>query len=75
MAEKKTIDRVVLDMKGYEEVQLYPSQSGQPSPDSVGTEQIKNDAVMMEDLNRSVKDKMMTDADRVTQEELDNFDV
>ena len=44
-------------------------------PDSVGTEEIKDDSVEMEDLNQKVKDKMMTDDDRVTQEEIENFNV
>ena len=47
----------------------------QPGPDSVGTEQIQDDSVMMDDLHQSVKDKMMTDDDRVTQEDINNFNV
>lgn len=47
---------------------------GQPGPDSVGTREIQNDSVEMEDLNRSVKDTMMTGDDRVTQDELDGFE-
>ena len=47
----------------------------QPGPDSVGTEEIKNNSVLMEDLNQEVKDTMLTDDDRVTQEDLNNFDV
>ena len=30
---------------------------------------------MMDDLHQSVKDKMMTDDDRVTQEDINNFNV
>ena len=41
-------------------------------PDSVGTRQIEDGSVMLEDLNPEVKDNM---ADRVTQEDLDNFNV
>lgn len=44
-------------------------------PDTVGTEQIIDGAVEMEDLNQSVKDEMMTKNDRVTKEQLDNFEV
>ena len=44
-------------------------------PDSVGTRQIQDDSVEMEDLNQKVKDKMMTDDDRVTQQDIDNFNV
>lgn len=46
---------------------------GQLGPDSVGSEEIADDSIMMEDLNQTVKDQMMTGEDRVTQEELDNF--
>ena len=41
-------------------------------PDSVGTEQIINEGVMMDDLHPEVKDSI---ADRVTSEELDHFRV
>ena len=44
-------------------------------PDSVGTRQIQDDSVEMEDLNQSVKDKMMTDDDRVTQQDIESFNV
>lgn len=44
-------------------------------PDSVGSEQIINDTVDMEDLNRNVKDKMLTDDDRVTSQDIENFKV
>lgn len=39
-------------------------------PDSVGTEEIKNGAVEMEDLNDNVRDAMLTG---VTQEQFDNI--
>ena len=44
-------------------------------PDTVGSREIKNDSVEMEDLNSRVKDAMVTDKDRVTQEQIDNFEV
>lgn len=44
-------------------------------PDSVGTRQIQDDSVEMEDLNQSVKDKMMTGDDRVTQKDIESFNV
>ena len=50
-------------------------EGGAPGPDSVGTEEIRNNSVLMEDLNQEVKDTMLTDDDRVTQEDLNNFDV
>ena len=44
-------------------------------PDSVGTQQIVDDSVEMEDLNQKVKDKMLTDDDRVTAQDIENFNV
>lgn len=41
-------------------------------PDSVGTEQIIDKSVKMEDLNQEVTDNI---ADRVTSEDLDKFEV
>ena len=41
-------------------------------PDSVGTEQIIDKSVKMEDLNQEVTDSI---ADRVTQDDLDGFEV
>lgn len=45
----------------------------QPGPDSVGSEEIRDDSVEMEDLSRGVKDTMLTGDDRVTQEDIDGF--
>ena len=42
---------------------------------SVGTEQIKEDSIMMDDLNSEVRDNMLTPSDRVTEEDLANFEV
>lgn len=51
-------------------------QPGVPIPrDTVDSEAIQDGAVQMEDLNDDVKDKMMTDDDRVTQEDINNFNV
>jgi hypothetical protein len=44
-------------------------------PDSVGSQEIKDESVEMVDLGKSVKDSMITDKDRVTQEQMDNFNV
>ena len=57
---------------------VQQSQNGggsQPAPDSVGSEQIVDGSVEMEDLNKKVKDAMVTGDDRVTQDELDKFNV
>ena len=47
----------------------------QPGPNTVGTDEIVDNSIMMEDLNEEVKDAMMTEDDRVTQDELADFDV
>lgn len=67
MAEK--IEKVVIDMGGRE---YEFAGGGQPTADSVGSEEIKNKAVMLEDLNDEVIDEM---AERVTQEDLAGFQV
>ena len=74
MGETIKINRMVIDMGG-NEYEFNGGGGGQPGPDTVGTEEIKDDAVMMEDLNQSVKDEMITKEDRVTDEELNTFDV
>lgn len=47
----------------------------QPGPNTVGSEQIMDGAVEMEDLNQEVIDTMMTENDRVTSTKLEGFDV
>ena len=71
MEEKFRIDSFVVDM-GDREYELS-GECGKPAPDSVGSDEIINDSIRMEDLNGDVKDKMVTDDDRVTREDLDNF--
>ena len=44
-------------------------------PNSVGTDEIQDGSVQMEDLNDDVKDTMLTDDDRVTQDDLGRFEV
>lgn len=47
-----------------------------PIPENtVDTRSIVDDTIEMQDLNQKVKDKMVTDDDRVTAEELANFEV
>ena len=70
----ETIDKMIIQV-GDKEYEFAGGGGSQPLPDSVGTEEIKDDSIEMEDLNQSVKDAMVTDADRVTQEELANFNV
>lgn len=74
LGETKTIDRMVVEI-GSKEYVFAGGGSGQPAADSVGSKEIKDEAVMMKDLNSEVKEAMMTENDRVTQEELDNFEV
>lgn len=68
------MDRFVVDM-GADEYVLDGGSGSRPGPNTVGTEQIIDGAVEMEDLNANVKDTMVTGEDRVTREELDQFDV
>lgn len=42
---------------------------------SIGSKEIQDDSVEMVDLSRNVKDTMLTGDDRVTQEDIDSFDV
>ena len=44
-------------------------------PNSVGTDELKDGGVEMEDLNDDVKDTMLTSDDRVTPDDIDKFDV
>lgn len=78
LREKKAIANFTLDMDGEE----YVMQGGggiTPGvpipPDTVNSDAIIDGAVQMEDLNHEVKDTMLTGEDRVTQHDLDNFEV
>ena len=82
MEQEKKFEKIRIDLRpfgwGIRDVDvIWPKghEGGAPGPDSVGTEEIKNNSVQMEDLNQEVKDTMLTDDDRVTQDELNNFDV
>lgn len=55
MAE--TIDKIIFDING-QEYEFAGGGGGTPGPDTVGTEQIIDGAVELEDLNTDVKDKM-----------------
>ena len=70
----ETINKFIFDING-EEYEFAGGGGGQPGPDTVGTKEIQNDSIEMEDLNQKVKDKMVTDDDRVTQDEIDGFEV
>ena len=82
MATEDKFEKITIDLRpfgwGIRDVDvIWPEdhEGGQPGPDSVGTKEIQNDSVEMEDLNQSVKDKMVPDDFRVTQDDLDNFEV
>lgn len=65
--------REVTVLRGGSSGELIP---GVPIPeDTVDSAAIQDGAVQMQDLNQDVKDTMVTGEDRVTQDELDNFDV
>lgn len=79
LGEKKPISKIIIEAGGDEYV--FEGSGGSITPgvpipaDTVDTEAIIDGAVEMEDLNQKVKDKMVTDDDRVTQEDLDNFNL
>lgn len=54
--EKKMITSLTIDMDGVDYV--MDGSGGTPGPDTVGTEQIIDGAVEMEDLNDDVKKNM-----------------
>ena len=62
-----------MSLKEY--IESIAGGGSQPAYDSVGTEQIKDESIEMQDLSKDVKGKMMTEEDRVSQEDLENFDV
>jgi len=80
MRQEDKFEKIWIDLRefgwGIREVPVvWPEghEGGAPGPDSVGTEEIRNDSVEMEDLNRSVRDAMVTGDDRVTEDELNGF--
>lgn len=79
LGETKPINKLIISMDGDDYVFEGGGGSitpGVPIPeDTVNSAAIIDGAVEMEDLNQSVKDAMVTENDRVTQEELDGFEV
>ena len=76
--EKKSLTTLTIEMDGTDYVMEGGGgiKPGVPiPPDTVDSAAIQNNAVMMEDLNPEVKDSMLTGNDRVTQEDLDNFEI
>lgn len=79
LGETKPINKLIISMDGDDYV--FEGSGGGITPgvpipeDTVNSAAIIDGAVEMEDLNQSVKDAMVTENDRVTQEELDGFEV
>lgn len=57
LEDVKPINQLIIEIDGNEYV-FTGGSSGPLPPDSVGTEQIIDGAVVMDDLNNSVKDKI-----------------
>ena len=57
MAETQTFNKLIVEIGGVD-YEYAGGGSGPLGPDTVGTEQIMDGAVEMEDLNDSVKEKM-----------------
>lgn len=82
MKKEDRFEKITVDLRefgwGIRDVRvIWPEdhEGGQPGPDSVGTEEIKDDSIEMEDLNQSVKDTMLTGNDRVTKDDINDFKV
>jgi hypothetical protein len=83
MATDDKFEKITIDLRefgwGIRDVRvIWPKEhegGEQPGPDSVGTEEIKDDSIEMEDLNQTVKDTMLTGDDRVTQDDIEDFNV
>lgn len=83
MATEDKFEKITIDLRefgwGIRDVRvIWPKEhegGEQPGPDSVGTDEIQDDSIEMEDLNQKVKDKMLTDDDRVTQDDIEDFNV
>ena len=56
--ETQPINKLIISIGGTDYELDGGGGGGQPGPDTVGTEQIMDGAVEMEDLNDSVKEKM-----------------
>jgi hypothetical protein len=83
MNKEDKFEKITIDLRPYgwgiRDVDvIWPDDhkgGDKPGPDSVGTEEIKDDSIEMEDLNQKVKDTMLTGDDRVTQDEIEDFNV
>lgn len=80
MKKEDRFEKIRIDLRefgwGFRDVPvIWPEghEGGEPGPDSVGSEEIKDDSIAMEDLNTEVRDNMVTKEDRVTENELKDF--
>lgn len=78
MEETEKLSKMTIEM-GQKKYELDGGGSGGLTPgvpipaDTVDSDAIIDEAVMMKDLNPEVKDSMLTDDDRVTSEDLRGF--
>ena len=63
LGETKPMNQLIIEMGGNEYV-FAGGGGGTPGPDSVGTDEIKDGAVVMDDLNDSVKEKIQKTYDQ-----------
>jgi len=56
VGETKPINKIIIEIDGDE--YEFAGGGGQPGPDSVGTEELKDGAVEMQDLHDDVKEKI-----------------
>lgn len=79
MADTKKLTKLILETGPYRGVYDLGGSGitpGVPIPENtVDTRSIVDDTIEMQDLSQKVKDKMVTDDDRVTADELANFEV
>ena len=58
LGETKPINKIVIEMGGDEYIFSGGGGGSQPGPNTVGTEELKDGAVEMQDLHDDVKDKI-----------------
>ena len=58
MADTQTFTKLIIEIDGVDYEMDAGGGGGQPGPNTVGTEQIIDGAVQMEDLNDDLKDKI-----------------
>lgn len=64
LGETKVLNKIIIDMGGNEYVFEGGGGGSQPAPNSVGTEELKDGAVEMQDLHDDVKGKLQKTYDK-----------